>query len=78
MKKIQEGNFKHTGEIYQRFLERGLPVSHVMETGQVCNLTTPNDLALANMIELRKIYQLRPQEMKDSWERIKKVFLMPN
>ena len=66
-------SYKHIGELYQHFLELGMPFSHCLEKGRVINLTNPDDLLCANLIEFNKIRKIRPESMKSSWDKVSAV-----
>lgn len=67
-------SFSHVGKLYQAALEQGMKITYVVEEGRVINLTTPDDVLYANLIELHKIYNLRPNEKKKVWSKLGGLF----
>lgn len=69
--------FSHIGELFQAALEEGLGVSQAPIEGEVCNITTPEDLAFASAVELRRVFRDEPTQLHEAWDKIGAVYASP-
>jgi NDP-sugar pyrophosphorylase family protein len=68
------GLSQHVGELFEIFRRKGGEVIQLLENGSVVNISTPDDLMLANALELRRVGIMRPHEKSSILKQLRKIY----
>jgi len=67
-------NVMHLGELLNHARMKGLEIEAFSELSSVVNLTTVDDILVANALEFQRIRNLRPDEKRVTWDRLSRIY----